>query len=229
MLASGQRAARSVPLSAGFRWDQRRHLPPEPSHSPPEPLPPGPTAALPSLVLLTRMQEGDAGARDELVRRYWPRLERWARGRLPEGARDLYETGDLVQETMVAALERLGDFEPQHDGALLAYLRTAVVNRIRSLAGRARRRGQALELDSAIVDPGPSPLERAIGREALDRFERALERLRPEDRDAVHLKVELDLPYEEIATALGKPTITATRMAVSRALARLAREMQRHA
>jgi RNA polymerase sigma factor (sigma-70 family) len=175
------------------------------------------------------MQEGDAGARDELVRRYWPRLERWARGRLPEGARDLYETGDLVQETMVAALERLGDFEPQHDGALLAYLRTAVVNRIRSLAGRARRRGQAIALDSGIVDPGPSPLERAIGHEALDRFERALGRLRPEDRDAVHLKIELDLPYEEIATALGKPTITATRMAVSRALARLAREMQRHA
>jgi RNA polymerase sigma-70 factor (ECF subfamily) len=175
------------------------------------------------------MQEGDREARDELVRRYWPRLERWARGRLPAAARDLYETGDLVQETMIAALGRLDDFEPEHDAALLAYLRAAILNRIRTLAGRARRRGQALELDSGIVDPGPSPLERAIGREALERFERALARLRPEDRDAIHLKIELDLPYEQIVNALGKPTITATRMAVSRALARLAREMQRHA
>jgi len=201
---------------------------PDPKHSlPASPL--GPASVLPSLVLLTRMREGDAGARDELVRRYWPRLERWARGRLPAHARDLYETGDLVQETMIAALGRLHDFEPQHDGALLAYLRTAILNRIRTLAGRARRRGQAIELDSAIVDPGPSALDTAIGREAIDRFERALERLRPEDRDAVHLKIELDLPYEQIASALGKPTITATRMTVSRALARLAREMQRHA
>jgi RNA polymerase sigma-70 factor (ECF subfamily) len=175
------------------------------------------------------MQEGDALARNELVRRYWPRLERWARGRLPARARDLYETGDLVQETMVAALGRLEDFEPQHDGALLAYLRTAVLNRIRSLAGRARRRGERIEVDSQIVDPGPSALESAIGREAIDRFERALEQLRPEDRDAIHMKIELDLPYEQIARALGKPTITAARMAVSRALARLAREMQRRA
>ena len=129
----------------------------------------------------------------------------------------------------MAALGRMEDFEPQHDWALLAYLRAAILNRIRSLAGRTRRRGQAVELDSRIVDPGPSPLEHAIGRDAVDRFERALERLRPEDRDAVHLKIELDLPYEQIASALGKPTITATRMAVSRALVRLAREMQRHA
>lgn len=202
---------------------------PEPEDSNVRPSPSGPTAALPSLVLLARMQEGDREARDELVRRYWPRLERWARGRLPAAARDLYETGDLVQETMIAALGRLDDFEPEHDAALLAYLRAAILNRIRTLAGRARRRGQALELDSGIVDPGPSPLERAIGREALERFERALARLRPEDRDAIHLKIELDLPYEQIVNALGKPTITATRMAVSRALARLAREMQRHA
>ncbi len=202
---------------------------PEPNEANLPPSQRGPTAALPSLVLLARMQEGDAGARDELVRRYWPRLERWARGRLPAGARDLYETGDLVQETMMAALGRLADFEPEHDGALLAYLRAAVLNRIRTLAGRARRRGPALELDSGIVDPGPSPLEQAVGREAIDRFEQALARLRPEDRDAIHLKIELDLPYEQIASALGKPTITATRMAVSRALARLAREMERHA
>ena len=202
---------------------------PEPKDHDHPPSPPGPTEALPSLVLLARMQGGDAGARDELLRRYWPRLARWASGRLPAGARDLYETGDLVQETMMAALGRMEDFEPQHDGALLAYLRAAILNRIRSLAGRTRRRGQAVELDSRIVDPGPSPLEHAIGRDAVDRFERALERLRPEDRDAVHLKIELDLPYEQIASALGKPTITATRMAVSRALVRLAREMQRHA
>jgi RNA polymerase sigma factor (sigma-70 family) len=83
------------------------------------------------MILLTRLQQGDAEAREELVRRYWPRLHQWARGRLPAGARDLYDTTDLVQETMLAALRRLDDFEPDHDGALQAYLRAAILNRIR--------------------------------------------------------------------------------------------------
>jgi len=199
----------------------------EPSETPPSP---GVFAPYSSLVLLSRMQQGELAARDELVRRYWPRLERWARGRLPDAARDLHDTCDLVQETMIAALDRLQDFEPEHDGALLAYLRVAVLNRVRMVLRDMRRRGEKVELDSGIVAPEhTSPLEQVIGRDALDRYERALARLRPEDRDAIHLKVELDLPYEEITQALGKPTITATRMAVSRAIARLVREMQRHA
>lgn len=197
----------------------------EPSASQPPPA----AESLPSMVLLARVQKGEAAALDELIRRYWPRLERWACGRLPPGARDLYDTGDLVQETMLAALRRLEDFVPEHDGALLAYLRTAVLNRIRSLARRSQRPSDKIDLDSRIADLGHSPLEHAIGRDAVERYERALARLRPEDRDAIYTKIELDLPYEQIADALGKPTVTAARMTVSRALVRLAREMQRNA
>jgi RNA polymerase sigma factor (sigma-70 family) len=187
-----------------------------------------PDETLPSVVLLAQVQRGETAALDTLVRRYWPRLERWARGRLPERARDLHDTGDLVQETLVAALGRLHDFVPEHDGALLAYLRMACLNRIRSLIRRSVPPGQKVEVDSMLLDYGESPLEQAIGTDAVARYERALSRLRPEDRDAICAKVELDLPYEEIASALGKPTITAARMTVSRALARLAREMQRN-
>lgn len=185
--------------------------------------------ALPSVMLLARMQRGETAARDELMRRYWPRLARWAQGRLPIGARDLYDTSDLVQETMMAALRRLDDFRPDHDGSLQAYLRTAILNRIRSLVRSPRTRGGKVEVDSAIVDPGPSPLEEAVGREAIDRYERAIGRLHADDRDLIHLKVELDLSYEEIAQEMGKPTIVAARKAVSRALYRLSREMDRMA
>jgi RNA polymerase sigma factor (sigma-70 family) len=183
-----------------------------------------------SLVLLERMQKGDRSARDELIKRYWPRLERWARGRLPVGARDLNDTADLVQDTLVAALDRLEDFEAEHDAALQAYFRVAILNRIRSLANRAHRRGTPVNLDSsALLDRGPSPLEQAIGVEAMDCYERAMQRLGPDDRDAIHLRIELDLPYEDIATQLERPTVVAARKAVSRALYRLAREMQRDA
>lgn len=185
--------------------------------------------SLPSLELLSRLKGGSEAARDELMRRYWPRLERWAHGRLPAGARDLHETRDLVQDTMLAALNRLEGFEPQHDGALPAYFRAVILNRIRTLAVRAKRRGEKVALESAVVDTQPSPLEEVIGREALDRYERALSRLRPDDRAAIQLKVELGLPYPDIARELEKPTVTAARMAVSRALYRLAIEMRRHA
>jgi len=183
--------------------------------------------SLPTLILLERMQRGEAEARDELVRRYWPRLARWARGQLPPVARDLLDTGDLVQETMMAALGGLAHFTPRHDGALQGYFRTAMMNRIRTVSKRARRRGEKIELDSGIVGAEASPVEQVIGRDTLERYERALGRLSSGDREAIHLKVELDLPYPEIARGLGKPTITAARMAVSRALYRLAREMQR--
>jgi DNA-directed RNA polymerase specialized sigma24 family protein len=50
-------------------------------------------------------------------------------------------------------------------------------------------------------------------------------RLRPEDRQAIVAKVEMSLPYSEITVLLGKPSVAATQMAVSRALVRLAKEM----
>ena len=188
-----------------------------------------PRRSQPSLVLLQRMQGGDAAAREELIERYWPRLARWAHGRLPIGARDLHDTTDLVQDTMVAALHRLHEFAPEHDGALQAYFRVALLNRIRSLAKRARGHGARVELESVLAAAGPSPLEEAIGHQALANYENALERLRPDDRSAIILRIELDLPYDAIALQLGKPTAVAARKAVSRALYRLAQEMQRDA
>ena len=200
-----------------------------PDQDPAPPPGPGLLESLPSVVLLTRLREGSQAARDELVRRYWPRLERWARGRLPAGARDLHDTSDLVQETMLKALGRLDDFDPRHDGALLAYFRAAILNRIRTLATRAGRRGARIDLESGLIDAGPSPLEEVVGWDAMDRYERALARLKAEDREVILLRVELGMPYDEIAAELGKPTAGAARMAVSRALYRLALQMQRHA
>lgn len=192
-----------------------------------KPRPEGSIGDLPSLVLLERLQRGEFAAREELVRRYWPRLAAWARGRLPQRARDLYDTTDLVQEAFAAALPRLKEFQPEHEGALLAYLRVAVIHRIANLANARARRGQRIDPDSEIEDRQPSPLERVIGRDSIERYERALERLKPGDRHAIQVRVELDLPYEEIARELGSGTITAARMRVSRALYRLAVEMNR--
>jgi RNA polymerase sigma-70 factor (ECF subfamily) len=77
------------------------------------------------------------------------------------------------------------------------------------------------------IQSGHSPLEQAIGREAVERYERALQRLRPEEREAIIGRIEMGHSYEELAEALGKPTADAARKAAQRALVRLVEEMKR--
>ena len=180
-----------------------------------------------TVVLLDRARAGDADALDVLCARYLPRLQRWAHGRLPNWARSSLDTHDLVQETLSHVIQRLGAFDPRHDAAFQAYLRQALLNRLRDEIRRAHRRPSFDALDSHKVSPDPSPLEQAIGEEAVARYELALERLKPEEREAIIARVEMGCPYSEVAEALGKPSIAAAYMAVSRALVRLAEEMAR--
>ena len=178
-----------------------------------------------TLDLLARARTGDRRSMDALFERCLPPLRRWARGRLPAYARDLADTQDLVQETVLHTLNRLSAFQPQHQGALQAYLRQAVANRIRDEIRRVHRRPSPVELDDVHADAAPSPLEHAIGREGMERYEAALARLKESDREAIVARMEMQQSYEEVAAALGKPNANAARVAVTRALARLIEEM----
>ena len=51
-----------------------------------------------SVTLLLKAQAGDDEALNQLLARYWPRLQRWASRRLTWNLRTMLETGDLVQE-----------------------------------------------------------------------------------------------------------------------------------
>ena len=177
------------------------------------------------LTLLERARAGDRAALDSLVARYLPRLQRWASGRLPRWARDLADTQDLVQETLFQTFQRIERFDVWGEGALQAYLRQAILNRIRDELRRAKRRPSKTELDSEAEGHDRSPLEEAIGQEAIERYEQALARLRPEDRELVVARIELGYTYQEIAELLDKPTANAARMAAERAIIRLAKEL----
>jgi RNA polymerase sigma-70 factor (ECF subfamily) len=145
---------------------------------------------------------------------------------MPAAARQLLDTEDIIQETIVAALRNLDHVEVRGEGALQAYLRRALANRLTDVYRRFSNRHAHESLDSQIPASEPSPLEEAIGTEAAARYEEALARLSPTDREAVILRIEMCCEYEEIATALRKSPPAHARMAVSRALARLAREMK---
>ena len=176
--------------------------------------------------LVEKAKTGDAEALDRIFTRYLPALRRWASGRLPQWTRDLMSTDDLVQETFIRVMKGIDRFEMRHEGALHGYLRQAIVNRVRDEVRRGKRAPGLTDIDEHHADRDATPLELAIGQEALERYEAALARLRTEEREAIIARVEMGLSYQEIAEALGKPTPEAARMAVSRALMRLAREME---
>ena len=77
------------------------------------------------------------------------------------------------------------------------------------------------DLDGLAVDSAESPLEHAIGREAVERYEHALARLRAEEREVIIARVEMGYTYPELAEILGKSTPDAARKAAQRALVRL--------
>jgi RNA polymerase sigma-70 factor (ECF subfamily) len=177
--------------------------------------------------LIARARAGDERAVERLFQLHFHPLRRWASGRLPKWARSLADTDDLVQETLIRTFRRIEEFEPRRVGALQAYLRQAVLNRIRDELRQKGRAPAAGELDDVKADSAESPLELAIGGEAVERYEKALAALRPEEREVIIGRVEMGYTYQELADVLGKPSSEAARKAAERALIRLAEEMGR--
>jgi RNA polymerase sigma factor (sigma-70 family) len=201
----------------------RRHMPNE--DAPVGPLDPSPDDADATVHLLARARAGDQEALERLFARYGPELRRFAHGRLPAWARDIADTLDLVQETLLQVFKHIDRFEHRGEGALRAYMRQALMNRIRNELRRSVRRPAAEPVVEEAHDEGPSPLEEAIGRQLEERYDAALASLRPEDRELVVARVELGLSYAEIAAATARTSANAARMAVVRALMRLTEEM----
>ncbi len=187
--------------------------------------PADPAPLLATVDLLRLAKGGDQGALDQLLARYVPRLGRWASGRLPMRARSLMDTSDLVQETLMRVLTGLDRIEVRGPGGFQAYVRAAVLNRIRDEVRWTNRRPGPDGVPESLEIPAPSPLENAIGSDLLDRYERALATLKEPERELLHLRIELDIDYEEIAAMTGKSSRDAVRMAVQRALKNLAGAM----
>lgn len=184
-----------------------------------------PTPLEASVELIRRAQGGDDRALEHLVRRYLPRLQRWASGRLPGYARGLAETQDLVQDAFIGTVRNLSDFSDRGEGALQAYLRQAVMNRVRDEIRRAVAKPAADELSGSVQDQSATPLELAMGAETFARYDRALQQLDELEREGVVARIELGCSFQEVAELMGKPTPDAARVAVTRAVAKLAKLM----
>jgi RNA polymerase sigma-70 factor, ECF subfamily len=180
----------------------------------------------PTVELIIRARGGDASAIDAILQRCLPSLKRWAHGRLPAAARGHLDTGDLVQDAAMNAIARLDTFEPRHVGAMQAYLRQSVINRIRDEMRRFVRRPVSVELPVDLSSDAPSPEEQAIHEQTYARYRAAMNGLKPRERELVIARVEAQWTTPEIAQHFGFNTVDGARMAVNRAMQRLAAEMK---
>src|SRR6187431_3004578 len=120
--------------------------------------------------LIERARAGDEDALERLFARHLRPLQRGASGRLPRWARDLADTDDLVQDTLLRTFSRIDVFEVRGAGALHAYLRQAVMNRLRDELRRKGRVPPLVDVNDMELAGQGSPLEETIGHEAAARY-----------------------------------------------------------
>ena len=162
---------------------------------------------------------------EALIERCLPALKRWAHGRIPAAARGRFETHDLVQEAVLHLIARSQAFEPTTAEATLAYLRKTVLNLVRDEARRLARRPASSEL-TALPEAAETPLDRLILQQTYEHYRQALATLKPRDRILIIASLEKDWSVQDITDRLPMKSVPATRVALSRGLQRLAKQLK---
>jgi RNA polymerase sigma factor (sigma-70 family) len=178
--------------------------------------------------LIERARDGDSRALSTLFRRQGDRLLRWARGRLPEWARRGNDTRDIVQDALLQTFRRFDAFQDRGKGALQAYLRRAVDNRIQDELRRVARRPAPTD-DAALAartSSTPSPLEYVLDQEKQDQYVRALHTLTIDEQRLVVGRLTMGYNYEQLAALTHRATAESARQAVRRAVIKLAKTME---
>jgi RNA polymerase sigma-70 factor, ECF subfamily len=129
------------------------------------------------------------------------------------------EAEELAQETLLAAYNAFPSF--RGEGTVRSFL-FGIARRkcARHLETRVRRQSRLNALQESEASSAPTSQELIIKKQQADHARKALEQLRPTEREALLLRYQSDLPFKEVALAVGCDEASA-RKRVSRALARL--------
>lgn len=187
----------------------------------------------PTTDLLDRWFEGDREALRELVARNWAWVKGKVRERLGDKMRQVGESDDFVQESMLDFMKYSPRFRVRGEGQFRALLARVVESAIRDQNDywfRARRRALSQEcpvssdtvLDLAVGRRAVTPPDERTAQNEMDALLRlAVEMLGPDDRRVIVLRHWDDREFGEIAQELGI-TPDGARKRYERALPKLA-------
>lgn len=180
---------------------------------------PQPDRAMEETHLLTQVGAGDRRSFEELHRRFSTLLFSSALGILNN--REAAE--DVTQDVFLQIWEKAPSFDPARGKAAtwaLTMARNKAIDRLRAAQRRARLREEAAKekMQDQHFDDRDS-LQSALTQERGSTLRAMVEKLTPEQREAIQLAYFDDLPYPEVARKLHVPLGTVK--------ARIRRGMQR--
>lgn len=190
---------------------------------------------------LARAAAGDDEARHLLLERHLGSLRSYIRVRLGRHLREKETSQDLSQSVCRQVLQNFDSFEYRGEESFRHWLLRQAENKIRDRqrfwhrGKRDRDREQATPDSSSSSAPHRAtnsplhdlftPSRHVAGKEELGRLEAAYARLPEDFRTVIHHARIQGLTHKEIAERMGRST-SATRTLLSRALARLASELE---
>jgi RNA polymerase sigma-70 factor (ECF subfamily) len=171
--------------------------------------------------LVKRILAGDHEACVEFVGEYHAPIYRL----LVHLARDAHLAEDLAQETFLTAWAKIGSFNAA--SSLKTWLHTIAYRKFIDASRRNER--TALIRGTAAVDEAhsraASPYDRALASEEARRLYRAVDCLKPAERDVVVLHYLQGLSYEEMAAVMQQPSGT-LKWRTREALEKLRRDLE---
>lgn len=175
-------------------------------------------------LLVARLRAGDRSAAAAFCRHFAARVQGLVAVRLGQSLLGASDRDDVVQETLLEALDRLPDYTHRSTGALVYWLSTLVESRIRTLLRREtahKRGGGRVVRDADLGDtaahavagaPGGSTPSAAVRARELDpALERALLALGQPRREIVYSRLVLEMEFAEIAASLGLGNVDSVR------------------
>ena len=188
--------------------------------------------------LVAQAQAGNAAAVEQLLTRHYGQLRAFLRLRIDPALRAKESSADLAQSVCRDVLAGLARFEYRGDGSFKAWLFKAALNKLREKHEfyHAHKRDVRQEVSLGTpTDPGDlllsagyatlSPSRIAAGREQIALLEAAFDALPEDYREVLTLSRLAGLSHAEIAQQMAR-TVEASRVLLSRALARLASLLQ---
>ena len=179
---------------------------------------------------------GNPEAINRLLERYRPFLRRVVQVRLDASLRGRVDPSDIVQETHVEVVRRMGDYLTRRPMSFRAWLHSTVCQQLQ-VARRLHRetRSRTVEREIAFDDQssvaiaalllGDSPSQLVERVEIVEKVRGAMERLSPLDREILLLRNFEALTNIEAAEILEVPPMTAAKR-YGRALLRLREELK---
>lgn len=158
-------------------------------------------------VLLTQARSGSARALGALTELYRPMLLKLANDEVDSDLRTKVAPSDLVQDSIVAAIDGFGTFRGEtanaFQGWLFAILQNQLVENVRRY--RTQKRDVTLEQRTPELhetDEESVPGEIAEAREQVDRLLRGIEKLDEESQTVVQLRYIENRSFDSIGEQL---------------------------